>query len=37
MMVMDTIHDTFPLGQTGAYICVCDHVKKRVLFFAHQK
>lgn len=28
MIVVDVIHDTFPLGQTGVYVCVRDHVKK---------
>lgn len=28
-IVTDIIHNTFPLGQTGVYICVLNHVKKK--------
>lgn len=32
MIVVDMIHDTFPLGQTGVYVCVRDHVRKECFF-----
>lgn len=32
-IVTDIIHNTFPLGQTGVYICVLNHVKKECFCF----
>lgn len=29
MMATDTIHNTLPLGQTGVYVSVGDHIQKK--------